>query len=307
MHSNLFHISGEAGMDGCVWMLLDDVLFIVHVIHNGLGGSRLLLWMVCMVFYGKSGVYWNLCYTCVYPTLFCASGEAGMDGWLWMALDDVSTVVIILSYLVNYFCTKKKNSSPYPSSSIWMPFLDNSCVGRYYCCLRHFTYTLCNKSISASLFLLEHVSRYIQTEKERKTERSLCSVVHLAPPPPCWIRLFILVQLEMSIVGLMSGCCGQCRVLVIGITSNSNPSSSLRWLRRHFPIGSTCSCLAAPMGTSCGSVKNLGGMHRCRAVLSFDEPYGWLLSNTCRRWGTCGGGTRGGKGKSVELIWRWRG
>ena len=44
-------------MDGCVWMLLDDVLFIVHIIHNGLGGSRLLLWMVCMVFYGKSGVY----------------------------------------------------------------------------------------------------------------------------------------------------------------------------------------------------------------------------------------------------------
>jgi hypothetical protein len=23
-------------MDGCVWMVLDDVLFIVHVINNGL-------------------------------------------------------------------------------------------------------------------------------------------------------------------------------------------------------------------------------------------------------------------------------
>ena len=25
MHSNLFHISEETGMDGCVWMMLDDI------------------------------------------------------------------------------------------------------------------------------------------------------------------------------------------------------------------------------------------------------------------------------------------
>ena len=37
MRSNLFHISEEAGMDGCVWMMLDDLLFIVHVINGSLG------------------------------------------------------------------------------------------------------------------------------------------------------------------------------------------------------------------------------------------------------------------------------
>jgi hypothetical protein len=29
MHLILFHISGEAGMDGCLWMSLDDVPFVV--------------------------------------------------------------------------------------------------------------------------------------------------------------------------------------------------------------------------------------------------------------------------------------
>lgn len=55
----------------------------------------------------------------VYPTLFTVSGEAGMDGCLWMALDDVSTVAVISSYPINH-SYKEKNSSHYPSSSIWM-------------------------------------------------------------------------------------------------------------------------------------------------------------------------------------------
>ena len=40
VYPTLFCVSEGAGMDGCVWMVLDDALFIVHVVNNGLGGLR---------------------------------------------------------------------------------------------------------------------------------------------------------------------------------------------------------------------------------------------------------------------------
>ena len=44
-------------MDACIWMVLDDALFIVHIINNGLGGLPLLLGMFCMAVYGINSVY----------------------------------------------------------------------------------------------------------------------------------------------------------------------------------------------------------------------------------------------------------
>ena len=43
----------------------------------------------------------------VYPMLFCVSGEAGMDGWLWMVLDDV-LFLVLLFYLIQRCINKKK-------------------------------------------------------------------------------------------------------------------------------------------------------------------------------------------------------
>ena len=66
-----------AVQDGLGSGTLDDVLFIVHIINNGLGGLHLLLGMFCTVFDGKSSAYGNICYKYVYPTLFCVSGKGG--------------------------------------------------------------------------------------------------------------------------------------------------------------------------------------------------------------------------------------
>jgi hypothetical protein len=44
-------------MDGCVWMMLDDILFKGHVINDSLWGACLLFRVFCMVFYGKNRVY----------------------------------------------------------------------------------------------------------------------------------------------------------------------------------------------------------------------------------------------------------
>ena len=131
----------------------------------------------------------------VYPTLFCVSGEAGMDGCLWMALHDVSTVAIISSYPINH-SYKEKNSSHYLSSSIHLDvILDNSCVGRYYYCLHHFTHTLSSKS---RLFLLEHVSRYIQTEMEKKTEFDVWVRLLLCPHHSCHFQPFLVIEVVAS-------------------------------------------------------------------------------------------------------------
>ena len=43
--------------DGLASGTLDDVLFIVHIINDSLGGACLLFRVFCMVFYGKNSVY----------------------------------------------------------------------------------------------------------------------------------------------------------------------------------------------------------------------------------------------------------
>jgi hypothetical protein len=67
-------------MDGCLWMMLDDVPFIVHVINDSLGGACLLSRVFYMVFYGGNGVHLQLVRSRCIPSLFRMPGEAGTGG-----------------------------------------------------------------------------------------------------------------------------------------------------------------------------------------------------------------------------------
>ena len=84
--------------DGLALGTLDDVLFIRHIIKNSLRGSHLLFLVSCTAIYGRNTVYRYLCYIWMYPILYYISGEAWIDGCVWMVLDDTS-LVVILSYL----------------------------------------------------------------------------------------------------------------------------------------------------------------------------------------------------------------
>ena len=43
MYPTLYHVSGEAGMDGCVEMMLDDVSFVVILSYLALSSSEYAL------------------------------------------------------------------------------------------------------------------------------------------------------------------------------------------------------------------------------------------------------------------------
>jgi hypothetical protein len=81
---------------------------------------------------------------CILPFSVFQERREWMDGvgWRWMMFQQLSLSYLISSIII--LQEKEQQSVPKLFHLDVILVLDNSCVGGYYYCLRHFTHTLCN-------------------------------------------------------------------------------------------------------------------------------------------------------------------